>query len=47
MVHALNDGEFLLRCHTEVNELESEFNEMFKEEEGHEKEQKDRVEEEK
>ena len=34
VVHALNDGEFLLRCHTEVNELESEFNEMFKEE-GH------------
>ncbi len=33
VVHALNDGEFLLRCHTEVNELESEFNEMFKEEE--------------
>ena len=35
VVHALNDGEFLLRCHTDVNENElvSEFDELFKEEE--------------
>jgi hypothetical protein len=34
VVHALNDGEFLLRCHTDVNESElvSEFDELFKEE---------------
>lgn len=34
VVHALNDGEFLLRCHTDVNENElvSEFEEMFKDE---------------
>jgi len=47
VVHALNDGEFLLRCHTGVNELENEFNEMFKEEGHGEDEQKDSVEEEK
>ena len=50
VVHALNEGEFLLRCHTEVNELESEFNEMFKEDDVKEKgeeEQKETVEEEK
>ena len=31
VVHALNDGEFLLRCHTDVceSELVNEFNEMF------------------
>ena len=31
VVHALNDGEFLLRCHTDVseNELADEFAEMF------------------
>ena len=38
VVHALNDGEFLLRCHTDVNENElvQELEEMFrdKEEEG-------------
>ena len=45
VVHALNEGEFLLRCHTEVNELESEFNEMFKDDDV--KEQKETVEEEK
>jgi hypothetical protein len=35
VVHALNDGEFLLRCHTDVNENElvSEFNKMFGDEE--------------
>ena len=36
VVHALNDGEFLLRCHTDgvnENELVSEFDELFKEEE--------------
>jgi hypothetical protein len=34
VVHALNDGEFLLRCHTDVNEneLAEEFNEMFRDE---------------
>jgi hypothetical protein len=33
VVHALNDGEFLLRCHTDVNENElvSEFDALFKE----------------
>jgi hypothetical protein len=32
VVHALNNGEFLLRCHTEVDEKElaDEFEEMFK-----------------
>jgi hypothetical protein len=32
VVHALNDGEFLLRCHTDVNEndLATEFEEMFR-----------------
>ncbi len=31
--NALNDGEFLLRCHTDVNENElvSEFDALFKE----------------
>jgi hypothetical protein len=31
VVHALNGGEFLLRCHTDVNEeeLADEFAEMF------------------
>jgi hypothetical protein len=35
VVHALNDGEFLLRCHTDVceSELVNEFNDMFREEE--------------
>ena len=34
VVHALNGGEFLLRCHTDVNESElaEEFEEMFKDE---------------
>ena len=33
VVHALNDGEFLLRCHTDVNENElvGKFDELFKE----------------
>jgi len=32
VVHALNQGEFLLRCHTDVSEheLASEFEELFK-----------------
>ena len=32
VVHALNDGEFLLRCHTEAlaDDLADEFDEMFK-----------------
>ncbi len=32
VVHALNDGEFLLKCHKEVDEKElaDEFEEMFK-----------------
>ena len=32
VVHALNQGEFLLRCHTDVSEHElvSEFEELFK-----------------
>ena len=33
VVHALNDGEFLMRCHSDTmdeNELASEFEEMFK-----------------
>ena len=32
VVHALNDGEFLLRCHTDVseNELVHELEEMFR-----------------
>lgn len=35
VVHALNDGEFLLRCHTDVseNELVHELEEMFRDEE--------------
>ena len=39
VVHALNDGEFLLRCHTDVNEneLASEFDELFKEDHPEEK----------
>jgi hypothetical protein len=33
VVHALNEGEFLLRCHTDVSESElaNEFEEMFRE----------------
>jgi hypothetical protein len=35
VVHALNDGEFLMRCHSDTsdatNELVSEFEELFKE----------------
>jgi len=39
VVHALNDGEFLLRCHTDVNEneLASEFDELFKQDHPEEK----------
>ena len=35
VVHALNEGEFLLRCHTDVseNEFANEFEELFREEE--------------
>ena len=41
VVHALNDGEFLLRCHTDVNENElvSEFDALFKEDKTSKKEE--------
>ena len=44
VVHALNDGEFLLRCHTDVNENElvSEFDALFKEDKPNKEEEKNK-----